>query len=153
MQVIPNEIPVLINGSTYSWAQLRIQFSNMSLPLIGVSNISYSASREFENVYAAGDQPVARSSGNVTYEASITLFKDEVVQLQNAAPQGDITLLSPFEIIVSYRSDILDKITTETLKNVQFTSNPTSVAQNDKVINVELPLIISGIKRGDAVIV
>jgi hypothetical protein len=152
MQPIPNEIPILINGSVYGWTSLRIQFSNMSLPLIGVTNIQYSATREFENVYAAGDQPVARSSGNVTYEASITLFKDEVMLLQKAAPQGDITLLSPFEIIVSYRSDILDKITTETLKNVQFTSNPTSVAQNDKVISVELPLIISGIKRGDAVI-
>jgi len=50
---------------------------------------------------------------------------------------------------VSYRSDIADKITTEVLKNVQFTSNPTSISQNDKVISVELPLIIAGIKRGN----
>jgi hypothetical protein len=149
MQVIPNEIPTLINGSTYNWAQIRIQLSNMTLPLVGVNSISYSQSREFEHVYGAGDAPIARSSGNVSYEASITLLKDEVKRLQDAAPLGDITLMSPFEIIVSYRSDILDKITTETLKNVQFTSNATSISQNDKSISVELPLIISGIKRGN----
>jgi hypothetical protein len=149
MTVIPNEIPLLINGSAYNWANVRIQFSNMTTSIIGVTNISYSSSREFENVYAAGDQPIARSSGNVTYEASITLLKDEVVRIQNASPFGDITLLEPFEIIVSYRSDIAGKITTETLKNCQFTSNPTTVAQNDKTIAVELPLIIAGIKRGN----
>lgn len=148
MTVLPNEIPVVINGSTYNWAQIRIPFSNMTTPIIGVTNISYSSSREFENVYAAGDQPIARSSGNVTYEASITLLKDEVVRIQNSSPFGDITLLDPFEIIVSYRSDIASKVTTETLKNVQFTSNPTTVSQNDKQIAVELPLIIAGIKRG-----
>lgn len=148
MQVIPNETPVLINGSTYNWAQIRVQFSNMTTPIIGVTNISYSSSREFENIYASGDQPIARSSGNVTYEASITLLKDEVVRIQNASPNGDITLLEPFEVIVSYRSDIASKITTETLKNCQFTSNATTVAQNDKSIAVELPLIIAGIKRG-----
>lgn len=149
MQVILNEIPVLINGSTYNWAQIRIQFSNMTVPIVGVTSISYSSSREFENVYAAGDQPIARSSGNVTYEASITMMKDEVKRIQDASPFGDITLLQPFEIVVSYRSDIASKITTEVLKNVQFTTNPTSISQNDKTINVELPLIIAGIKRGN----
>lgn len=149
MTVIPNEVPILINGSTYNWAQVRIQFSNMTTPIIGVTNISYSSAREFENVYGTGDQPIARSSGNVTYEASITLYKDEVKRIQDASPFGDITLLEPFEIIVSYRSTIADKITTETLKNVQFTSNPTAIAQNDKTISVELPLIIAGIKRGN----
>lgn len=149
MQVIPNEIPVLINGSTYNWAQIRIQFSNMSTSVVGVTSISYSASREMENVYAAGDQPIARSSGNVTYEASITLLKDEVVRLQNASPFGDITLMEPFEIVVSYRSDIAAKITTETLKNVQFTTNPMAASQNDKTFSIELPLIIAGIKRGN----
>ncbi|HTF18154.1 MAG TPA: hypothetical protein VK658_08790 [Chryseolinea sp.] len=96
MKVIPNEIPTLINGSTYNWAQIRTQFSNMTTPMIGVTAINYSSSREFENIPGAGDQPVARSSGNVTYEASITLFKDEVKRLQDAAPFGDITLMSPF---------------------------------------------------------
>jgi hypothetical protein len=149
MQVIPNEIPTLINGSTYNWAQVRIQFSNMATPIIGVTNISYGATREFENVYGTGDQPIARSSGNVTYEASVTLFKDEVKRIQDASPFGDITLLEPFEIVVSFRSDIADKITTEVLKNVQFTSNATAIAQNDKTISIELPLIIAGIKRGN----
>jgi hypothetical protein len=149
MTVIPNEIPVLINGSSYNWSQIRIQLSNMTTPFIGVTSINYSSSREFENIYAAGDQPIARSSGNVTYEASITLLKDEVVRIQNASPLGDITLLDPFDVIVTYRSDVASKITTEVLKNCQFTSNPTSVSQNDKSIAVELPLIIAGIKRGN----
>lgn len=149
MQVIPNEIPVLINGSAYNWAQIRIQFSNMTTPIIGVTAISYSSAREIENIYGSGDQPIAKSSGNVTYEASITLLKDEVKRIQDASPLGDITLMAPFEIIVSFRSDILDKITTEVLKNVNFMSNATSVAQNDKSISIELPLSISGIKRGN----
>jgi len=149
MQVIPSEIPLLVNGSSYNWAQIRIQFSNMSTPIIGVTSINYTSSRDFENVYGVSDLPISRSSGNVTFEASITLYKDEVKRIQDASPLGDITLLEPFEIIVSYRSDIADKITTETLKNVQFTSNPTAIAQNDKTISVELPLIIAGIKRGN----
>lgn len=149
MQVIPSEIPVLVNGSTYNWAQVRIQFSNMSTPIIGVTSISYSSEREIENVYGASDQPIAKSSGNVTYTASITLYKDEVKRLQDAAPLGDLSLISPFEVVISYRSDIADKITTEVLKNVNFMSNPTSISQNDKTIGVELPLSIAGIKRGN----
>lgn len=149
MIVIPNEIPTLINGSTYNWAQVRIQFTNMTTPIIGVTAINYSSEREIEAVYGSGDQPIAKSSGNVTYNSSITLYKDEVKRLQDASPLGDITLLAPFEIVVSYRSDILDKITTEVLKNVNFMSNPTSISQNDKTISVELPLSIAGIKRGN----
>lgn len=149
MQVIPNEIPVLINGSTYNWAQIRIQLSNMTLPLIGITSINYDSKRQMENMYGSGDQPIARSSGNVEYDASMTLYKDEVVRLQNASPFGDITLMEPFDIIISFRSDIASKIQTETVKNCQFTNNPTSVSQNDKMISVELPLIVAGIKRGN----
>lgn len=148
MQVIPNEIPTLINGSTYNWAQVRIQFSNMTTPIIGVTSINYTSSREFENIYGAGDQPIARSSGNVTFEGSISLLKDEVKRIQDASPLGDITLLSSFDIVVSFRSDIADKITTEVIKTAQFTSNPTTINQNDKMITVELPLVFAGVKRG-----
>ncbi|MEJ1242114.1 hypothetical protein WBG78_28460 [Chryseolinea sp. T2] len=146
---IPSEYPTLVNGEMYSWTSIRVQLSNAVLPLVSVTAISYSDAREKTNVYGVGDKPIGRSYGAVTNEGSITIHKDELRLFQDAAPFGDITLLDAFEITVSYRSTIAGKITTEVLKNVEFTSNPTAVAQGDTSIAIEIPLILAGIKRGN----
>ena len=149
MGAIPSEFPVQVNGEIYGWASVRIQLSIANLPFNAVTSISYSDAREKEKIYGVGDKPIGTAYGNYTAEGSITLLKDAVKQLQEVSPQGDITLLPAFDVIVSFRSSIASKITTETLKGCEFTSNPTSVSQNDKMISVELPLLVSQIKRGN----
>jgi hypothetical protein len=142
-----NENPININGEIFGWAQVRVQLSTATIPFNLITAISYSDSREKEKVYGSGDKPIGTGYGNYSADGSITLLKDAMKALQNAAPQGDITLLDPFDVIVSYRSSAVDKITVDVLKGCEFTSNPTSVKQNDKSIEVELPLLVSQIKR------
>lgn len=145
----PNEIPTLIQGEVTAWSSIRIQLNNMTLPLLSVTAINYGATREKTNVYAIGDQPIGRSYGAVTYEAAMTVLKDDLRPLIDAAPFGDISLLQPFEIIISFRSTIAGKVTTEILKNCEFTNNPFSASQGDTSLPVELTLIYAGNKFGD----
>lgn len=138
----------LINGKSYGWNNVVIRLSNGSLPLVGVKSISYTKSREKENLYGAGSDVTARGYGNYTYEASITITMEELVKIQKSAPSGDILELPMFEIIVTYIHPERGKIVNDIIQNAEFVSVPKNLNQNDKEFPVELELIISGIKEG-----
>lgn len=135
----------LINGTAYSWNQIVVQFTNASLPLMGVVNIEYNEEQEKEDFYAAGSRAYERGYGNIKATASITLKLSDVVNLERQAPFRDIKNLPKFDIIVSYIHPDSTKITSDIIKNVEFTSSSKSWAQNDMSLEVELPLIASHI--------
>src|SRR5260221_10211725 len=113
------ELPININGEIYGWPQIRIQLSIASLPFNAVTAISYSDAREKEKIFGAGDKSIGTGYGNYSADGSLTLLKDVVKQLTDVAPNGDLTLIPAFDVIVSFRSSIADKITTEVLKGCE----------------------------------
>lgn len=135
--------PTLINGRSYSWADLTVNI--FGAPLAGISAISYEDKTEKTNIYGAGNKPVARGYGNTTYEGSITISVEEVEAIEKAAPQGNIAKIPPFTVVVAYVPEGSTKIKKEKLLAVEFTGNKRAWKQNDQTGEVEIPLIIGDI--------
>lgn len=142
--------PTLLNGVSYGWGSIQVFMLNKNI--IGCRAINYTMNSETENIYGTGVNPVQRGFGNVTFEGSITLLKEEVVALQKIAPLGDITNIPAFDIMVSYLPGVdATKVVTDTIKKCVFTNNGTTVAQNDKSIEIELTLSIGAIEFGQTI--
>ncbi len=144
----------LINGFEYNYGNITVLINGV-LPTIGITAIDYKETVAMENLYGAGNMPIARGVSNYTYEASLTLYKSELIALQRAARTQDplnvtgaISNILPFDILVSYARADKSGITTDILKNVQFLENSVSSAQGDSSILIQIPLILSHIQWG-----
>lgn len=140
--------PVLLNGVSYAWSSINIFMLEKNV--VGARSINYKTTQEVESIYGSGVNSVQRGYGNITHEASITLLKEEVVELQNLAVNGDLTLLPEFDIQITYFPSAT-KVVTDYIKKCVFTNNGITVAQNDKQIEVELVLSVGSIEYGKSI--
>lgn len=131
----------IINGEKYSWAKVRILMDG--LPKIGINAINYSDEQAIEAEYGAGDAPVGYRMGDIAYEGSVTLHKEEVELLQLAAPNGRLQEIAPFDIVVSYAKG--NGIAIHTLQSCKFKNNSRSPSR-DSAMEIEINLFIGGIK-------
>lgn len=144
MAIDRNGVP-LINGILYGWADIIVAIAG--LPLTGITSIEYDDKQEIANKYGAGRYPVGRGLGQITCEAKITLYLEEVLALQAKSPTGRLQDLGMFDISVSYLSQA-GTVITDVVKNCHFTENPRKVAQGDSEVKVDLTLIPSHIAWG-----
>lgn len=133
----------LINGVAYEWSSIK--FNVLGVPVVGIDAIEYKDSQDMENNYGAGVQPVSRSYGQVSYEGSITLHMAEVEAIQDAISSGRLQDAAEFDIVVSFQPTG-GSIRTHTLQFCRFMENSRSLTKGDKVVAVEIPLLIGGIK-------
>ena len=142
----------LINGFEYGWSNIGV-FINGILPTLGITAIDYSQTAVLENLYGYGNMPLARGAGNYSAEASITLYKSEIIALETAARQqnplnslGEISQILPFDITVSFLRPDGSGVSTNILRNCQFTDNKVSSKQGDTSITTQLTLVLSHIE-------
>ena len=135
--------PVLINGQTYAWQDIEVVL--LGRKVYGIRAISYSETQEFENIYGAGNQVVARGTGIAEFEGAITLLSDEVEKIMDAIPSGRLQDIPEFPITVHYRTSLATKKVTHTLLGCRFKNNVRDVSQGDNMIEVELDIAIAGI--------
>lgn len=134
--------PVIVNGINYSWINATVMI--FDLPMIGITKIMVKKTQVKENNYGRGAQPVSRGYGRKEYEASITLYFDELKRIIDASPAGDILDVPPFDIpMVLVKGADVRKIT---LKACEFTQSLFDVSEGDTKIPVEVPLIIAGVE-------
>ena len=134
----------LVNGKEYSYVNL--QFSLLGNTNVkGVKSISYKIAKESENLYGAGDEPVAYGDGEKTYEGEIQLMRKEINAIRRAIGNGTLVDIPPFSIVVAFANGT-DPITTETLRYVRFLEDGLEGAQGDKELPFTIPLAIGGIK-------
>jgi hypothetical protein len=136
---------ILINGTSYSWAQITINIQGT--PLYGVTAISYKTSQEKTNNYGQGNRPVSRGRGRKETEASLTLRLGELEALRNSISNRDILDIPPFDITVAFipnNADINQPLV-HTLKNAEFLEDPVDSTEGDTTIEVDVPLIISNV--------
>jgi hypothetical protein len=132
----------LVNGKQYAWANVSIRL--LGRTLTGVTAVNYKEAQEVEGVYGAGNKMVGISYGNIANEGSITLQMEELQLLETIAPQGSILNIEPFDIVIVFQvSDT--KIDTHVLQSCVFLENGRDMSQNDKSIEMEIPLFIGGI--------
>lgn len=133
-------LPPLINGKANEWADIVVNV--LGSPLTSITGLEYEDNQEMENIYGAGNRPVARAYGNFKPTAKLTINMEELEGIQAIAPNGDIQRIPEFDITVVYFDPALP-VRTHTIHNCRFMNNTRKSAQGDTSIPVELNLIIS----------
>ncbi|WP_066836471.1 hypothetical protein [Rufibacter ruber] len=134
----------LINGVEYSWGNITI--SAMGQVINGISGISYDDKQMKENVYGAGNMPVARVYGKYEASGKITLHTKEIEALTKAAPNRRLQDIPQFNITVSFAPLDGSEIVTHRLRGVEFVTNSRDLKNSDGAIETDLELIISHIE-------
>ena len=126
------------NTREYEWADVTVVLAGRTVT--GIRGVSYTSSQEKEALYAKGNKPHAIQRGNKSYSGNIRLLQSELEALE-AAAGGDV-LNASFNVIVSYGNPLKgDVITTDLLKGCEITEVPKGLNQNDKFMEIELPLV------------
>lgn len=129
----------MFNSKEYEWADVTVVMAGRDA--LGIRGVSYTSAQEKEALYAKGNKPHGIQRGNKSYAGSIRLLQSEYEAL-NAAAGGDALDVS-FNIIVSYGNPSKgDIIKTDLLVGAEITSKPKSLNQNDKFMEIELPLVM-----------
>ncbi len=129
----------MFNSREYEWADVTVVVAGRDVT--GIRGISYTPSQEKELLYAKGDKPHGIQRGNKSYTGSVRVLQSELEALQDAAG-GDILDIN-VNIIVSYGNPSKgDIIRTDLLKGVEFTDVPKTLNQNDKFMEIELPILM-----------
>ena len=133
------------NSREYEWADVSIVAAGRMIT--GIRGVSYTASQEKEALYGKGNKPHSIQRGNKSYSGSFSLLQSELEALELAAG-GDVLDIS-FNIIVAYGNPLKgDVITTDLLIGCEITEIPKGLNQNDKFMEIELPLTMLNVKRG-----
>lgn len=132
----------LINGQAYDYTQIIM--SVLGVPVAGVTSINYTEEQEKTNNFGAGNRPVSRGRGAINASGSIELSMNEVEALRDAAPEGSMLKIPPFEITIVYLN--LQKVVTHKLKNVEFMNDGVETSQGDTDIKRSFDIVISDIK-------
>lgn len=140
-----NGIP-LINGQLYSWGDVIVTIGGV--PITGITGVEYSDKQEIVNKHGAGRLPVGRGKGRIISEGKISLYHEEVLALQRAAPNGRLQDLPVFDVRVSYIKTAGDPVITDIIRNCNIVNNPRKIKEGDTAQEVELELLPSHIEWG-----
>ncbi|MEN4762664.1 MULTISPECIES: hypothetical protein [unclassified Chryseobacterium] len=133
-----------ITSSECAWSNFEVKL--LAKTIKGLRGFSVKKTVESEHIYGAGDQPIDIMRGNKKYEGSIKVLGFEADALNRAAKAAgydDITEV-PHELItilISYRRNSSDPLTTITMSGVQFTEDGFEMEQGAKNREVSLPYI------------
>lgn len=139
---MPNTIIPLINGVAYEWASITVNL--FGAVITGITGINYEEKQDMENTYGAGNLPVERGYGNISFSSGISILASEVEAITAQAPGRRIQAIPEFDIVVAYIVGV--QFVTHTIKQARFTNNKRDVKQGDKKIEVAFELIVGNIK-------
>lgn len=132
----------MFDSREYEWADIAVVMAGRDVT--GIRGVSYKSSQEKEALYAKGNKPHGIQRGNKSYDGSIRILQSELDALNEAAG-GDVLDVN-FNIVVSYGNPSKgDVIKTDLLQGVEITETPKAMNQNDKFMEIELPLLMLNI--------
>lgn len=132
--------PVLVNGIAVGWND--IIFILYGVPVTGIMEINYDVEQEKGNGYGAGKEPVYRTYGQKKYNASITIYADELKQIINNAPGKDPLAIPMTDVIISYN---VIPYSRDILRNFEFIKHGLATKAGDTHIPVTIPCIFAGL--------
>lgn len=141
---VTTSIP-LINGVEYSWGDI-VAAAN-GVPFVGITAIKYGDSQDVQNNYGAGRHPVSRSKGASRPRRRSPSTRVRSWPCSGQAPNGRLQDIAPFDITVSYLPES-GIISTDKIRNCQFTENKVDWKEGDLNQQIELTLIPSHIEWG-----
>lgn len=128
----------------HEWSDVNVILAGR--PVIGIRGVSYTSSQEKEALYGKGNKPHAMQRGNKSYSGSIRLLQSELEALERAA--GGDALDATFNVVVAYGNPSQgDKFSTDLLRGCEITEIPKGLNQNDKFMEIELPVVMLDVIR------
>jgi hypothetical protein len=128
----------------HEWSDVNVILAGR--PVIGIRGVSYTSSQEKEALYGKGNKPHAMQRGNKSYSGSIRLLQSELEALERAA--GGDALDATFNVVVAYGNPSLgDRFSTDLLRGCEITEIPKGLNQNDKFMEIELPVVMLDVIR------
>lgn len=132
------------NSREYEWADVGLVVAGRLVT--GIRGVSYTSSQEKEALYGKGNKPHSIQRGNKNYSGNIRVLQSELEALERAA--GGDALDASFNIVVSYGNPSKgDVVTTDLMKGCEITEIPKTLNQNDKFMEIELPIVMLDVIR------
>lgn len=132
------------NSREYEWADVSLVVAGRLVT--GIRGVSYTSSQEKEALYGKGNKPHSIQRGNKNYSGNIRVLQSELEALERAA--GGDALDASFNIVVSYGNPSKgDVVTTDLMKGCEITEIPKTLNQNDKFMEIELPIVMLDVIR------
>lgn len=136
----------LINGIEYGWSDIKANFLGRTCE--GIAAIEYSDTREKQNNWGRGKQPVSRGRGKYEAKCKLTISMKEMEAIQRALPKGGrIQDIPMFPINISFDpEDGSSPIVRDRINNAEFTNKTRTIKIGDGEILHECEMIISDIE-------
>ncbi len=132
------------NSKEYSWASVSVAFGGRILE--GCTAVEYVEKTEKDYLYGRGNKPHKIIHGNTSYEGKLSFWQSVLEAMVKDAPDNDLMNLS-FDVVVAYIPKGGGQIVTDILKSVEFTEVKKAMAQGDKNMIVELPVMFLDVKK------
>lgn len=132
------------SSKQYSWCDISVAFGGRILE--GCTGVEYTEKKEKEYLYGRGCKPHYITRGNTSFEGELSIWQSELEAMTRDAKSKDVLGLS-FDVVVAYVPHPGGQIVTDILKGVEFTEVKKGMAQGDKNMVVELPIMFLEVKR------
>lgn len=112
------------------------------------TGLSLRVTREKEYFYGAGDEPQSIQSGNKSYTGTLGLSKNAMDAIRRAGfavGAGDLTDLE-LQLVADFAPKGSRIAQTLTVLRMQFSEDALDLAQNQKSVSMNLPIMALGIK-------
>lgn len=128
----------------FAFSDLSVEFGGKVHD--GVTEMEWTEKQEKEPLYGRGNKPHGIVRGNKSYEGKIKMWQSLLEEMIKDAPDNDVLDLE-FDVIMNLaRTDDVPMVT-DIAVNVQITEVKKGLAQGDKMMEIELPIIFTDIKR------
>ena len=133
-----------ISSKQYAWHDITIAYGGRILE--GVTEVEYTEQQDKDLLYGRGNKPHQILRGNYSYEGKIKIWQSELEAMVKDAKDNDILKLN-FEIIITYTPQDGGQLVTDILKGCEFTEVKKGLAQGDKNMEVDMPIIFLDVKK------
>jgi hypothetical protein len=131
-----------INGNRFDFASIEAVVGARTFT--GIVEISYSHPVERSKVYGTQRVPIGRTGGRVSFEASITMLKEDVQELLTALGPGYGNI--PFVIVINY-AEAGQPVITDKLIGCKINDVQDSHTEGTEALRCTMPLDVMGIMR------
>lgn len=133
----------LINGIAFTHADIIVNI--LGVPVVGVTEITYSDPQTMEHNYGTGNVPISMSMGQIAPAGTITLEMNDIEKLTNVAPGRKIQNIPFFDIGVNFVTED-GKLARHRLKKCKFKGRNFTSATGNQQITETIDLYIGEVQ-------
>lgn len=130
------------NSRQYEWADVTVLIGGKDMQTI--QSVKYEEKIEREAIYGKGRNPLSIQSGNISVEGEIGILQSELIDLEESANGGILSLAVDIE--VSYAANGV--IRTDRIEGARFTEHNKEISQGDKNMEITIPFIAMNVEHG-----